>query len=61
MSSLTRRIQIRIMKKRGVEKVPCPYGRMQDSGTIDGNGTPVMVPVYVYPQFAPKADESSQG
>ena len=56
MSSLVRRIQIRIMKKRQVEKVPCPYGRTFDTGFNDDTGKPVMAPVMVWPQFAPKQE-----
>lgn len=50
-------MQIRIMKKRdNVEKVPCPYGRTKDTGMTDDKGVPIVVPVYVWPRFAPKTD-----
>lgn len=59
MSSLVRRIHIRIMKKRGVDKVPCPYGNLNDSGLKDEKGKPILVPVFVWPKFAPPSELSA--
>jgi len=58
MSSLVRRIQVRIFKKRNnVDKVPCPYGRIEESGLYTDKGEPIMVPVMVWPRLAPKIEE----
>jgi len=57
MSSLVRRLQIRAFKRRGsVEKVPCPFGRMIDTGLVSNDGVPIMAPVMVWPKFAPKSE-----
>ncbi len=64
MSSLVRRLQIRMFKKReepSAMKVPCPYGRTFDTGTITDKGEPILAPVMVWPQFAPKRAEVVAG
>jgi hypothetical protein len=57
MSSLTRRMQIRNFRQReDIEKVPCPFGGMIDTGMIDDKGQPILAPKMVWPRLGPKRE-----
>lgn len=56
---MIRKIEKKIMKAMGVERIPCPYGRKQESGLYNEDTTPKMMPVFVYPSLIPASFRDS--